>query len=152
MRGEPIHAHNWKHAKTESAAFCSFCAPEACKYLVQIYSAFRIFMFNICFIQKKTPGMQPPRGFCYAQYTQQFPTLLHTVRKVLADFAECDWWHYCKALCDVKFCQIAGNGRKFSHIELSNIASSVEFSDSVEARGGVYCVCTVCFVQQSPPP
>ena len=27
--------------------------------------------------------MQPPRGFCYAQYTQQFPNLLHTVRKVL---------------------------------------------------------------------
>ena len=30
----------------------------------------------------------------------------YTVRKVLADFA----------LCDVKFSQIDGNGRKFSHI------------------------------------
>ena len=36
-----------------------------------------------------------------------------TARKVLADFAECDFGRYCKALCDVKFCQIEGNGRKF---------------------------------------
>ena len=50
-----------------------------------------------------------------------------TIRKVLADFAVCDWWRYCKALCDEKFCQIAGNGRKFSHIELSNKESSVKF-------------------------
>ena len=26
-----------------------------------------------------------------------------TVRKVLADFAVCDWWRFCNALCDVKF-------------------------------------------------
>ena len=26
---------------------------------------------------------------------------------------------YCKALCDVKFCQIEGNGGKFRHIEPS---------------------------------
>ena len=38
----------------------------------------------------------------------------YTVRKVLADFAVCDWWHYCKALCDIKFSPIEGNGRKFS--------------------------------------
>ena len=38
---------------------------------------------------------------------------------------------YCKALCDVKFCQIEGNGRKFRHIELSNIASSVNFFNCV---------------------
>ena len=33
-----------------------------------------------------------------------------------------NWWHYCKALCDVKFRQMEGNGRKFRHIyvELSN--------------------------------
>ena len=41
----------------------------------------------------------------------------YTVRKVLADFAVCD---YCKALCDEKFSQIEGNGRKFRHLELSN--------------------------------
>ena len=34
-----------------------------------------------------------------------------TVRKVLADFAVCDWRPYCKALCDVKSRQIKGNGR-----------------------------------------
>ena len=28
------------------------------------------------------------------------------VRQVLADFAVCDLWRYCKALCDVKFSQI----------------------------------------------
>ena len=38
---------------------------------------------------------------------------------------------YCKALCDVKFSQIEGYGRKFSHVELSNIASSVKFSNSI---------------------
>ena len=25
--------------------------------------------------------------------------IVHTVRKVLADFAPCDWWCYCRALC-----------------------------------------------------
>ena len=30
----------------------------------------------------------------------------------------------CKALCDVKFSQIEGNGRKFSQIELSNYVLS----------------------------
>ena len=43
-----------------------------------------------------------------------------TVRKVLADFAVCDC--YCKALCDVKFRQLEGNGRTFRHIELSVIS------------------------------
>ena len=42
------------------------------------------------------------------------------IRTVLADFALCDWWRYYKALCDVKFRQIEGNGRQFSHIELSS--------------------------------
>ena len=41
---------------------------------------------------------------------------MYTVRTVLADFAVCDWWRYCTALCDVKFSQIVGNGGKFSHI------------------------------------
>ena len=44
----------------------------------------------------------------------------YTVRKGSADLAVCDWWRYCIALCDVKFSQIEGNGRKFRHIELSN--------------------------------
>ena len=51
-----------------------------------------------------------------------------TVKKVLADFVVLyvtdESRHYCKALCDVKFCQIKGNGRKFSHIELSNAVIS----------------------------
>ena len=46
---------------------------------------------------------------------------IYTVRKiVLADFAVCDCWNYCKAPCDVKFHQIEGNSRLFCHIELSN--------------------------------
>ena len=36
-----------------------------------------------------------------------------TVRKVLADFAVCDWWRYCRALR-----LIEENGRKFRHIQL----------------------------------
>ena len=43
-----------------------------------------------------------------------------TGRKGWADCAVCDWWRYCKALCDVKFSQMEGNGRKFRHIQLSN--------------------------------
>ena len=46
--------------------------------------------------------------------------LLYTVRKVLADFAVCDWWRYRNALGDVKFSLIEGNGRKFSPIDISN--------------------------------
>ena len=33
---------------------------------------------------------------------------IKTVIKVLADFAVCDWWRYCKTLCDLKFSQIYG--------------------------------------------
>ena len=44
----------------------------------------------------------------------------HTVRKVLLVFAVWDRRRYCKALCDVKFSQIEGNGREFSHKEISN--------------------------------
>ena len=46
-----------------------------------------------------------------------FP-LFYTVRKVLVDFAVSNGWRYFNALCDLKFCQIGGNGRKFSHIGL----------------------------------
>ena len=42
--------------------------------------------------------------------------------KALTDFAVCDWWHYCKALCDVKFRQIRWNGLKFGHVELCIIS------------------------------
>ena len=38
----------------------------------------------------------------------------------------------CKALCDVKYSQIKGNGRQFHHIGLSNIVVS-KFSNSVAA-------------------
>ena len=54
---------------------------------------------------------------------------LCTVRKVslyLTDDAT-----YCKALCDEKIRPIDGNGRKFSHIEFRNKASSNKFSNSV---------------------
>ena len=61
----------------------------------------------------------------------------YTVRKVLADFAVCDWRCYiAKVLCDVKFSHIEGNSRKFSHIQLSNIVSSVKLSNS--ARADIY--------------
>ena len=40
--------------------------------------------------------------------------------------------------CDVNFSQMEGNGRKiFSHIELRAIASSVRFSNSVEAGSSI---------------
>ena len=52
---------------------------------------------------------------------------IYTVRKVLAHFAVCDRWRYCKALCDEKFSQKEGNGRKFSHIELRNIVIILTF-------------------------
>ena len=50
-----------------------------------------------------------------------------TVRKVLGDFAVCDVLSYCKALCDVQFRQIEGNGRTFRHILLSNGVISLIF-------------------------
>ena len=37
--------------------------------------------------------------------------LKYIVGKVLADFAVCDWWRFCKAVCYEKFSQIEGNGR-----------------------------------------
>ena len=51
----------------------------------------------------------------------------HTVRKVLADFALCNVWRYCKALCDVRFSQVEENGRKFRHIELSKSVYQINF-------------------------
>ena len=54
---------------------------------------------------------------------------LTLLEKVFADFALCDVWHYCKALCDVKFRQIKGNGRNFRHIDLnSSVISYCKFS------------------------
>ena len=38
-----------------------------------------------------------------------------------------------KHYCDVKFSQIEGNSRKFSHIEQQAIASSVKYSNSERA-------------------
>ena len=42
------------------------------------------------------------------------------LEKFLADFAVCDEWRFCKALYDVKFSKVEGNGRTFRHIELSH--------------------------------
>ena len=56
----------------------------------------------------------------------------YTVRKVLADSTVLDWWRYCKALCDAKFRQLEGNGRKFRPI-----ASSVKFVLIEWAHGGL---------------
>ena len=39
-------------------------------------------------------------------------------------FSVCDWWSYCKALCDEKFSQIEGYGRQFRHIELCKSISN----------------------------
>ena len=51
---------------------------------------------------------------------------MKTVLKVLADFAVCDVLYdaIAKLLSDVKFRQIKGNGRKFSHLKLSNCDTS----------------------------
>ena len=65
--------------------------------------------------------------FCFSQtksIVNNSPSPLslpHTVRQVLADFGR----RYCKALCDVKFSQIEGNGGKFSYIELQALALSI---------------------------
>ena len=48
-----------------------------------------------------------------------------------SNFVACDWGCDSKALWDVKFSQIEGYDRKFCHIELSNTASSVKFSNSL---------------------
>ena len=56
----------------------------------------------------------------------------YILSKILADFAVFDWWRYRKALCDVTFHQIEGNGRKFRHIQKSlAIMPPVKFSNSV---------------------
>ena len=55
-----------------------------------------------------------------------------TDSKVLAD---CAVQYVTDDAWNVKFSQIEGNGRKFRHIELSNIASSVKFSNGVSIRG-----------------
>ena len=73
-----------------------------------------------------------------------------TVRKVLADFAVCDWWHCCKALCDVKFSQIEEHDWPLSHTELSDRpiwawTLSVFRSELEELSQGVLLVCV------SPP-
>ena len=64
-------------------------------------------------------GKSPPHVIMSVKLCRRlYSCSLYTVRKVLADLAVFDWWRYCKALCDVKFLQIEGNGRKFSHREL----------------------------------
>ena len=56
------------------------------------------------------------------------------VSQILADCTACDWRRFCKALCNVKFSQIEDDNRKFRHMELSNIALSVKFSNSVASK------------------
>ena len=56
---------------------------------------------------------------------------------ILADFGVFDWWRYCKALCDERFRQIEGKGRKFSHIELSS--SVIKFSNRVITVDAIVC-------------
>ena len=60
----------------------------------------------------------------------------NTVRKV---FWPISLYNPEDALCDVKFHQIKGNGRKFSHIELSNYQRH-QFSDSVEGCSALSCI------------
>ena len=50
---------------------------------------------------------------------------MHCYKSVVGGF-RC-MWRYCKALCNVKFSQIEGNGQKFSHIERSNGVIMVGF-------------------------
>ena len=69
---------------------------------------------------------------CYFILLETATLICYTVREVLEDFAVFDWWRFCKALCDVKFRKIEGNGRKFHQIKLSNISSSFKISNSVE--------------------
>ena len=74
---------------------------------------------------------------------------MHTVRKVLAEFAVCNWWRYCKAVCDVKFSQIEGNGKKCRRIELSNsvirlIFLKVQLAASL-GGGQMYCIESIFF-------
>ena len=40
---------------------------------------------------------------------------VNTFRKVFVYFADCDRWRYGKALCDLKFSQMEGNGQKFAN-------------------------------------
>ena len=50
-----------------------------------------------------------------------------TVIKVLAVFAVCDWWRYCKALCDVQF--LSYRGKWWSHtVELSKSVITHQFN------------------------
>ena len=86
--------------------------------------------YRHCTCQHLSPARRP--GIIPAPHTKHALIWSHTVRKFLADFAVCDWWHYCKALCDVKFRQIEGKGRKFCQIELSNIAASLKLSHKDE--------------------
>ena len=62
-------------------------------------------------------------------FAASVPTIL-PVRKVWAYFAVCDCMMTLlqnKILCNLRFSQIDGNGRKFSHIELSNSVISYIF-------------------------
>ena len=61
---------------------------------------------------------------------QEEPCTLYTVKKGLADSLFVTN-RFCKALCDVKFSQIEGNGRQFSHIWSLALTSSVIFSNSL---------------------
>ena len=82
--------------------------PPVSSYLVTCHPPQRLFFYKTFYIRKHSVSTRTEN-----KYTG-------TVRKVLADFAVCDWWRYYKALCDVKFSQMKGNCRKIRHKELSN--------------------------------
>ena len=72
--------------------------------LVKMHLLCPILSLNKC-VQYCTGALPPLRVPC-----ENIQKLVycgtHTVRKVLADVTVCDVWSYCKALCEVKFCQI----------------------------------------------
>ena len=83
----------------------------------------------ICFFIKfQTSSFPKFEKSSFGQKTNAKTNGLSLLKQVLADFAVCDWWRYCKALWHVKFSKIAGNCRKFA-----------AFSDSVVCLGGSSC-------------
>ena len=96
------------------------------------WNGFLYTFYSLCKPHARIQFLMIPCLFCSYCVLNHF----HKQRKIQLNFvwclpSACVTIHYCKALCDVKLCQIEGNGRKFSHIELSIITSSVKFSNIV---------------------
>ena len=65
-------------------------------------------------------------GRCEILSTSSYNCSLHTIsnqqihcKKPFGAYRRSDWWRCCKVLCGVNFSQIAGNGKKCRHKELS---------------------------------